>query len=257
MFRQSLRSIPQVNPNFWSFAITGAVSRPLILALSDLRAFPTQTIRAAVICSGASSDQPLVGEALWGGVPLEALLAELPLKPTARYARLHAADGYTAVLPLTRLAETLLATTMDGAPLPAEHGAPARLIAPGLYGSKMPKWIERIELTDSPAGGFWEARGGTLEGVAGLRAAILDAASAGTARRIRGIAYAGAQPLDALAVSIDGGGWQPVPFTSAAPFALTHWQIDWTPPGAGDYHVRVRASQGDATASHALVIQVR
>ncbi len=260
MFQQSLRTIPQVNPNFWSFAITGAVSRPLILSFADLHAYPAQTVRAALVCAGASADRPLIGEALWRGVPLSALLAEIAVAPAARYARLHAADGYTAVLPLERLATALLACEMDGAPLPPEHGYPARLIAPGLYGYKMPKWIERVELTASPNGGFWETRGASLDGEAGLRAAIDDytvSESAPAVITIRGTVANIGHLVDTLQLSIDGGGWMPVPFTPAAPFALTRWQITWTAPGAGDYHVRVCAAHSSASAEHSLVIQVR
>ena len=122
------------------------VRRPLILSYADLLALPTQTLRCAITCAAPNSDQPLIGEAVWRGVPLQTLLDELDNPPNAHYAHIAAADGYTTVLPLDALAQTLLVTAMDDAPLPLEHGYPARLIAPGLHGYKMPKWIERIEL---------------------------------------------------------------------------------------------------------------
>ncbi len=189
---------------------------------------------------------------------MSALLSELESDPAVRFARLHASDGYTAVLPLDQLSACLLAYEIDSAPLPLEHGFPARLIAPGLGGYKMPKWINRIDLTASPDGGFWEARGASLDGAAAVTAAILshDLQPNG-ARRLTGVAYAGARAVQSVSVSVDGGGWMPVDFTPAEPGALTHWQIAWTPPGAGDYQLRVRASDGSTSAEHALVIKLR
>ena len=190
--------------------------------------------------------------------PLQTLLDELEIEPSARYARISAADGYTTVLPLDALAQTLLVTAMDDAPLPPEHGYPARLIAPGLHGYKMPKWIERIELTDSAEGGFWEAHGGSLDGRATVKAAITEYKQSAHADRVvslSGIAYVPA--LISIEISIDGGGWMPVSFTPTDRYALANWRIDWTPPGAGDYHVTVRASDGHADAQHSRIVRIR
>ncbi len=51
---------------------------------------------------------------------------------------MQARDGYTDSIPLSRARETdvLLALKMNGVPLPADHGYPARIIVPGLYGIK-------------------------------------------------------------------------------------------------------------------------
>jgi DMSO/TMAO reductase YedYZ molybdopterin-dependent catalytic subunit len=261
-FRQTIRAVPAIRPEFWSFAILHRVGaagapRPLILSFANLMTFPTESRRVTIACAGTSADRPLIHEADWRGVPLQALLAEIDLAESVRYARIHSADGYTAVLPFERLAECLLAYEMDGAPLPAEHGFPARVIAPGLYGYKMPKWVERIELSDTPSGGFWESRGYALDGAAGVRVAILGHEQAGGAVALRGVAYAGSQTPESVAVSVDGGGWMPVAFTPGEPFALSHWRIDWTPPGAGDYAIRARAQAGSMRAEHHYVVRVR
>ena len=258
LYQQSIRTIPKVHLDHWSFAIIGGVRQPLILSYDDLLTFSTQTIRCTIACAGVSRDRPLIGEAVWCGVPLQTLLDELVVAPEVRFARIHAADGYTAVLPLDRLAGTFLAYEMDGAPLPPEHGFPARLIAPGLFGYKMPKWIERIELSGSSDGGFWEARGFSLEGDAAIRVALLshDQAISGTIS-LSGIAYAGTHRVTSVQVSIDDGDWMPVPFTQDDPVALAHWQIDWTPPDADAHHVRARASDGILDAEHDLVIRSR
>ena len=52
----------------------------------------------------------------------------------------------------------LLCYEMNGEPLPPEHGAPVRLIAPGWYGVANVKWLSRIELIDHRYAGRFMAR---------------------------------------------------------------------------------------------------
>lgn len=258
MYRQHIHSIPPIHRDHWSFAIIGGVRHPLILSYDDLLSFPTETLRCAIACAGKSVDRPLLGEAVWRGVPLYSLLDQLDIASEMRFACIHAADGYTTVLPLDRLAKSYLVYEMDGQPLSPEYGYPARLIAPGLFGYKMLKWIERIELSDSSAGGFWESRGYSLEGDAATRVAILsyDQSASGVIT-LTGVVYGGSSPVRAVWLSIDSGDRMPVPFVQDSLFALAHWHIDWTPPGAGDYHLRADASSASSSDQHTLVIRVR
>ena len=54
--------------------------------------------------------------------------------------------------------DNLLCYEMNGAPLPAEHGFPLRLIAPGWYGVANVKWLTRIEVMDQRyQAGSWRA----------------------------------------------------------------------------------------------------
>jgi DMSO/TMAO reductase YedYZ molybdopterin-dependent catalytic subunit len=54
--------------------------------------------------------------------------------------------------------DNLLCYEMNGVPLPAEHGFPLRLIAPGCYGVANVKWLTRIEVMDQRyAGRFMRA----------------------------------------------------------------------------------------------------
>ena len=73
-------------------------------------------------------------------------------------------DGFTAGFPVeagTDGRDALLAVGMNGHTLPAEHGFPARLIVPGLYGYvSATKWIKEIRLTTfGDEQGFWIPRG--------------------------------------------------------------------------------------------------
>src|SRR5262249_7805283 len=52
-----------------------------------------------------------------------------------------------------------IAYEFDGAPLPAEHGGPARLLVPHLYFWKSAKWVRGLGLRDRDEPGFWETYG--------------------------------------------------------------------------------------------------
>ncbi len=80
----------------------------------------------------------------------------------AGFVTFHAYGGtYVDSLPLdqAQAPETLLADTVDGAPLPRAHGGPLRLVIPSQLGYKNVKWVVRLEVTASQAQGYWEARG--------------------------------------------------------------------------------------------------
>ncbi|EMA56541.1 oxidoreductase molybdopterin binding protein [Halococcus thailandensis JCM 13552] len=61
-------------------------------------------------------------------------------------------------LPMRKLLEDcLLAYGMNGHPLPAEHGAPVRLIVPGWYGTNSVKWLSRLHVMETMlCGPEWE-----------------------------------------------------------------------------------------------------
>jgi len=71
------------------------------------------------------------------------------------------ADGYTTNLPLAPLLadDVLLADTLDGKPLPIEHGGPMRLVVPALYGWKSAKFLTGLRFQSHDTPGFWEVRG--------------------------------------------------------------------------------------------------
>ena len=56
---------------------------------------------------------------------------------------IFSADEYAASLPPDPqlLSETYLVYAMNGSVLPLEHAYPARLLTPGRYGMKSPKWV--------------------------------------------------------------------------------------------------------------------
>ena len=97
----------------------------------------------------------------WRGVRFSTVCALADPDDAARHVLLHAADGYTTNLSLAEALkdDVLLVHTVDGAPLPVEHGGPVRLVTPQLYAWKGAKWIDRVEVLVEERNGFWEENG--------------------------------------------------------------------------------------------------
>jgi DMSO/TMAO reductase YedYZ molybdopterin-dependent catalytic subunit len=98
---------------------------------------------------------------MWQGVRFSELAASVGVTREASFILCHGYDGYTTNLPLEEALkdDVLLAHTVDGAPLPKDHGGPVRLMTPQLWAWKGAKWLKRIEFLTHDVLGFWEERG--------------------------------------------------------------------------------------------------
>jgi DMSO/TMAO reductase YedYZ molybdopterin-dependent catalytic subunit len=148
---------PEVTTATWSLRVDGAVARPLTLRWDDLLALDQVEDVSDFHCVTKWSKMDL----RWRGVRLGEVLALAEPADDARFLMCHASDGYTVNLPFEEAlkADVLLAHTVDGSPLPADHGGPCRVITPQLYAWKGAKWVSRIELLTEDQLGFWELRG--------------------------------------------------------------------------------------------------
>ena len=152
---------PEIRAGQWSLAVDGLVERPEQgLRYEAITAMPLQRQVMTMQCIGNWIGGPLVGNAEWGGTPFRNLLDQVGVRSEAIRVKFTSVDGYTTSIPLDRALreEVLLAWEMNGETLPSKHGYPVRLINPGHYGQKMPKWITRIELIDEEFLGYWESR---------------------------------------------------------------------------------------------------
>ncbi len=247
-FRQQLRHVPPVASTFWALTLGGLVRQLLVLRHTDFLALPSAEIEATLVCVGSTPAHPLIGHARWRGIPLRSLLEQVEPMPEAAYAQFYSADGYTTFVETERLTDAVLAYEMNGEPLSPEHGFPVRLVVPGRYGYKMPKWLQRIQLTDSPVNGFWEERGWPASGAAQTVSGIISPHHLKTISGevlFSGFAYAGEHTITHIELSIDDAPWMPVTFTASTPGSWVTWNIRWTPPAPGDYLVKVRA--GDSS----------
>ena len=91
------------------------------------------------------------------------LLAAAGVSPQATALTfVSAEEPYVDTLTLAQLRDApdaMLALEMDGQPLTREHGAPARVVMPKMYGYKGVKWVREIIVTDKVTDGYWEQRG--------------------------------------------------------------------------------------------------
>jgi DMSO/TMAO reductase YedYZ molybdopterin-dependent catalytic subunit len=142
---------PQVDPAGWSLRIKGMVDTEVELSFDDLLAMDHITEFVTLSCVSNEVGGDLVGNALWTGVPLAALLDRAGPHRDATQIVGRAVDGWTAGFPTEALDGNdacMVAIAMNGEPLPVRHGFPARLVIPGLYGYvSATKWLVDLELT--------------------------------------------------------------------------------------------------------------
>ncbi|MGZ3715638.1 MAG: molybdopterin-dependent oxidoreductase, partial [Ktedonobacterales bacterium] len=195
----------------------------------------------------------LMSTAQWRGTTLETLLAlGGGVEPSGKYVVFTSVDGYQTGLPLADLlqARTLLAWQMNGAPLPARHGYPVRVVVPGRYGEQSAKWVTRIEVTDVEVKGFYQSQGWSA---AQLETTSRIDAPAKRASRgevtVTGIAFAGIRGIQAVEVSADGSvTWHQATLTPPlSDQTWVFWNWIWRPIAPGSYALLVRATDGTGT----------
>jgi DMSO/TMAO reductase YedYZ molybdopterin-dependent catalytic subunit len=159
---RSIEEIPRVRPEQWLIQVDGLVTTPLSIDYEAWQKLPRleQTVDFHCV-EGWSVDD--VG---WDGVRLSALLDQAQPLAEASVVRFHAEGGkYQDDLTLEQARDpaVVLADTVEGRPLPPEHGGPVRLIVPSQLGYKSVKWVVRIELDDERRKGYWEEYGYPIE----------------------------------------------------------------------------------------------
>lgn len=245
---------PVVKTERWALEIKGLVDRPYKLTYEELQALPSVAQPATLMCISNEVGGELISNAQWKGVRLKDLLAKAGIKPGAVEVILRAADGYSDSFPLKKGLEdgVLVVYEMNGQPLVKQHGAPARVIVPGIYGMKNVKWVTAIELADYDYKGYWEVRGWSDEAIYKTMSRIdvpTGSLKAGERAWIGGVAFAGDRGIRDVEVSVDGGKtWQKA---SVKPplgrFTWVLWGLPWTPPAPGTYPVKVRAVDKNGT----------
>jgi DMSO/TMAO reductase YedYZ molybdopterin-dependent catalytic subunit len=247
--------VPRPNLEEWRLRVHGMVDREIVLTYDELVARPTVEQYVTIACVSNEVGGDLVGNALWRGVRLTELLEEAGLRPEATQIVGRAVDGFTVGFPtayaLAPDREALVAVGMNGEPLPADHGFPARLIVPGLFGYvSATKWLAEIELTTWEAfDAYWVPLGWAKEGPILTQSRIdtpRDGASLSAGRvPIGGVAWAPDRGIEAVEVRVDEGEW--LPATLSSPISDATWVqfvYDWDAT-AGDHRITVRATDGE------------
>ncbi|GAA5168862.1 molybdopterin-dependent oxidoreductase [Ornithinimicrobium tianjinense] len=249
--------VPRVDPAEWRLRVTGLVEREIEISWEDLLAEEHVEALVTLTCVSNEVGGDLVGNARWQGWPVRELLARAGVRPEADMVLSRSVDAWTAGTPLEVLTDdrdALIAVAMNGEPLPPEHGFPARLVVPGLYGYvSATKWVTELKVTRFDADeGYWTPRGWSALGPV-KTASRIDVPRPGAALGagevvVAGVAWAQHRGVSAVEVQVDGGPWSRAELLEEPSVdAWRLWRWTWPDAAPGEHVLRVRAT--DATGA--------
>jgi len=264
---QTYALAPVVNQNSWRLEIKGAVAHPLALTFENILQAPQEDFYLTMECIGNPAGGNLIGNAKWTGTPLRPFLEQAGVQPEATEFILHGADWYQTTLPVADVMrpEVRLVHQMHGAPLTRKHGYPVRIILPGHFGQKQPKWLTGIEAITTSKRGFWERQGWSNVAEIPTHALMRQVQSSrvwsnyyrisldgggeqGWRQRIlvAGVALDKFSPIQAVQVSTDSGKtWAKAEQNHPqSPHEWTLWRYLWQPSQPGQYTLLARAESG-------------
>ena len=275
----------------WKLTLSGEVERPLTLTLADLAKVPVHSVANTLECAGNGRSllspkvpgvqwgKGAVGNAEFSGPSLKALLEMAGVKDNGKHVQFRGLDQvpgkvppFIRSIPIEKALhpDTLVATHMNGAPLTAHHGFPARVITPGWVGAASCKWLTEITVLDKPGEGNFMTPGYRFPNTPGkpgepvkvedthaLTALTVKSVIAAPsdqaklkpgAQVIQGVAWAGEADITKVEISTDGGAsWNTAQLgKDQAKYAWRLWSYNWKPAKSGDYVILSRAtdSQG-------------
>jgi DMSO/TMAO reductase YedYZ molybdopterin-dependent catalytic subunit len=253
---------PMVDVSSWRIFIDGEVNRPVQVDYRTLRALPAVEVVKTLECisnftagcSLTSFGCDLISTARWKGARLSDVLDLAGgLNSSASGLAFSAIDEFSAGLPpeVADDPETLIVYEMNGEPLPREHGFPARLLVPGRYGMKDPKWLAGIRAMTSEYQGWYEQRNWNKRGIIKTMSRIdlpIDGARLPAGKqRVAGIAYAGDRGVSRVEFSVDDGGtWQRAAIIDSMPGkdAMVRWEGSFEVPSSGSVTITMRSTDG-------------
>lgn len=185
LFIRSHAASPVAEAGTWRVDVCGLVSSPSVFTVDELESrFESREVVATMICAGLRRDEflrlgPLPGElpwaaepigtSRWSGISLRDLLLAMDVHADARHVGFVGGDlverhgehfGFGGSIDLVKALDpdVLLATRLDGKPIPAAHGFPIRVVVPGWYGARSIKWLRQIELRREPSSNYFQTR---------------------------------------------------------------------------------------------------
>ena len=153
----SMGPTPRVDLATWKFTLSEGPKPLARWTWDEFEALPRTTWRGDIHCVTKWSKFDTV----WEGVTLDDLFDAAGVTPPTDFLLAESYDGYDTNVPVADVigGKGMIATRYDGAPVPAEHGGPARLLVPHLYFWKSAKWVRGLRLTAEDTPGFWESLG--------------------------------------------------------------------------------------------------
>ena len=276
---------PLIDAGSYALTVGGpGAEREVRLSLDDLRALPSQTQISYIECAGnwrgffqsvtgrtASGSQwgtGAIGCAEWSGPRLGDVLALAGVGADAVDVNVIGLDEaeWARPMPLDKAfdPDTILALTMNGVPLPPDHGFPVRVVVPGWVGSSSVKWVGGIEVATEkvwvrantssyvlvgdewPADRYAPADGApiTTGRVKSALALPRPAQLAAGVQRLRGFAWSPRGPVEGVEWWVDDGGWAParlIGASAAMPNAWCRFEFEWSAT-PGSHVLRTRAT---------------
>ncbi len=177
---------PPFDPSTWRLRVEGTgVNVTREFTYDEIIGMPSISVTRAIECAAngrrffeEAYNKPMegtrwrlgaIGVAEWTGVPLGLFLERTGLRSTALDVLVEGADldslssketkksKFSTVVPIAKalLDDSLLVYAMNGEPLPPDHGSPCRVLFPGWAGNANVKWVERIEVSETPIYTRW------------------------------------------------------------------------------------------------------
>ena len=257
-------SVPNIDVDAWRLKIGGFVANQLEFTYKELCARPVFELDDTIACVSNEVGGYLVGNARWLGVRLDDLIKEAKPSSTADQVMGYSSDGFSAGFPLAVLdgRDAMIAIGMNGKPLPLEHGFPARIIVPGLYGYvSATKWLTYIELTRfDKKQGYWVPRGWSALGPIKTQSRIDTPQDGGSIKAgrvaIAGVAWAPTRGVTRVEVQVNQSPWRDAVLgPELAKTTWRQWWIDWNAT-SGQSTIAVRATDGTGMTQSSTIVSL-
>jgi DMSO/TMAO reductase YedYZ molybdopterin-dependent catalytic subunit len=245
--------VPRVDTSSWRLVVDGDVEHPFTLSFTDLLALPMVEKDITLNCVSNPVGGPYVSSARWLGVRVRDLLERAGVRGGVDQVLSTSTDGMTISTPITALTDdrdAMVAVGIDGRPLPAERGFPARLLTPGLYGYVgATKWLTRLRATSyAEREAYWTKRGWAARAEVKTQSRIDTPRGLATYHpgrlAVGGVAWAQGRGIQAVEVRVDDGPWHRA---TLGPTGGTdywrQWYWMWTAT-KGRHDLTVRATDG-------------
>ena len=249
-------AVPIVDHNSWELTVDGMVDKKLTFSYDDLRDMSFEESDITMTCVSNEVGGRYVGAARWLGVPLKTILDQAGISPDADQLMSTDVEGFKIGTPMSALLDgrnAIIAIGMNGKILPREHGFPARLVVPGLYGFvSATKWVTKLTATTyAKDTSYWTDRDWATDAPIKIASRIDAPKPLSTIKPgktvIGGVAWAQNNGVAKVEVRIDGGAWQEAMLgPSGGTDYWRQWYLPWDAP-SGAHQLAVRAFGEDGT----------
>jgi len=243
---------PRIDASTWTLTVDGMVDNPFTLTYDELLGMPMIERDITLTCVSNEVGGQYVSSTRWLGVPFSEIIKRAGVQSGVEQAYSYSSDsGYTCSTPyqaLTDGRDAMIVVGMNGEPIPDDHGYPARMLVPGLFGFvSATKWLERIEFTTyAKRSAYWTDRKWATDAPILVQSRIDLPKSLSTLPKdkpvIAGVAWAQHRGIEKVEIKIDDGDWTPVKLAADGGVDLwRQWSYVYDGP-AGQHQAQVRAT---------------